>query len=35
MAFKLKKHLKSDIEIPTASLADIVFLLLIFFLVST
>lgn len=30
-----KMHLKKDAEIPTASLADIVFLLLIFFLVTT
>ena len=35
MALKMKKHIKPEIEIPTASLADIVFLLLIFFLVST
>ncbi|MBN2542895.1 biopolymer transporter ExbD [bacterium] len=35
MAFRVKKHVKPEIEIPTASLADIVFLLLIFFLVST
>ncbi len=32
---KLKKHPKQKTEIPTASLADIVFLLLIFFLVTT
>jgi len=32
---KLKKHAKTSSEIPTASLADIVFLLLIFFLVTT
>lgn len=32
---KLKKHAKPKAEIPTASLADIVFLLLIFFLVTT
>ena len=32
---KMPKKKKPDIEIPTASLADIVFLLLIFFLVST
>lgn len=30
-----KQHLKKEAEIPTASLADIVFLLLIFFLVTT
>ena len=30
-----RKHLKKEAEIPTASLADIVFLLLIFFLVTT
>jgi len=32
---KLKKHAKAGVEIPTSSLADIVFLLLIFFLVTT
>jgi len=32
---KLKKHAKPKAEIPTSSLADIVFLLLIFFLVTT
>ncbi|MCK5833455.1 biopolymer transporter ExbD [bacterium] len=32
---KLKKHARAGAEIPTASLADIVFLLLIFFLVTT
>ncbi len=32
---KLKKHAKAGVDIPTASLADIVFLLLIFFLVTT
>ena len=32
---KLKKHAKINSNIPTASLADIVFLLLIFFLVTT
>ena len=31
----LKRHAKSETEIPTSSLADIVFLLLIFFLVTT
>ncbi|HHS50912.1 MAG TPA: biopolymer transporter ExbD [candidate division Zixibacteria bacterium] len=31
----LKKHAKPNAEIPTSSLADIVFLLLIFFLVTT
>ncbi len=35
MAIKIKKHRQEEISIPTASLADIVFLLLIFFLVST
>ncbi|MCD6595593.1 biopolymer transporter ExbD [bacterium] len=37
MALKLhgKQHINKDAEIPTASLADIVFLLLIFFLVTT
>jgi len=30
-----KRHISSEAEIPTASLADIVFLLLIFFLVTT
>jgi len=36
-AFKHKKksHLRKEAEIPTASLGDIVFLLLIFFLVTT
>jgi biopolymer transport protein ExbD len=32
---KLKRHAKPKTEIPTSSLADIVFLLLIFFLVTT
>ncbi len=32
---KVKKHGKASSEIPTSSLADIVFLLLIFFLVTT
>ena len=32
---KLKRHAKISSEIPTSSLADIVFLLLIFFLVTT
>jgi len=31
----LKKHAKAGADIPTASLADIVFLLIIFFLVTT
>ena len=31
----LKRHAKTETEIPTSSLADIVFLLLIFFLVTT
>ncbi|MCD6531591.1 biopolymer transporter ExbD [bacterium] len=37
MALKIKKkqHLAKEAEIPTASLGDIVFLLLIFFLVTT
>ena len=37
MALKIQKkqHYKKEAEIPTASLADIVFLLLIFFLVTT
>ena len=31
----LKKHQKEDVEIPSSSLADIAFLLLVFFLVCT
>ena len=35
LSIQKKQHYKKDAEIPTASLADIVFLLLIFFLVTT
>ncbi|RKZ33489.1 biopolymer transporter ExbD [bacterium] len=35
LKFQKKQHISKEAEIPTASLADIVFLLLIFFLVTT